>query len=317
MSPTSISVVIPAYNAARFLRSAIDSALSQTAPPEEVIVVDDGSIDETFEIAASYGAQVRAIRQPNRGEGGARNRGIEEARSDWIAFLDADDVWCPQKLQRQMAFCQSANVVACHTNFRNFGVHDEHFDGGGVPPTVRYSLVHVALHAPILPSSLLVRRGLPIRFPEWASAAVDVMYCLELVQLGEVILCPETLVSYRRHEQSMSADFQFAIRVHQCLTRWLTENRLRITDAEYAAIESGQLQRLVELVQHAAWKRHWTAVDALRSYLTLFAADPDVARYLAEPRWPRWLYSVKDVMHPALQGLRQRKTHPVAQEAGR
>lgn len=99
----TVSVIIPAYNHAEFLREAVDSALQQTVPPAQVIVVDDGSTDETPRILAAYGGRIRAIRQPNQGAGAARNAGLAEATGDYVAFLDSDDVWHPRKLERQLA----------------------------------------------------------------------------------------------------------------------------------------------------------------------------------------------------------------------
>lgn len=102
-SLSGVSVVIPAFNAERWLRRALNSVRSQTLPPDEILVVDDGSTDGTARLAREYGAPVRCISQPNAGVASARNRGIAEARGDWIAFLDADDEWLPHKTQHQMA----------------------------------------------------------------------------------------------------------------------------------------------------------------------------------------------------------------------
>lgn len=100
---TAISVIIPAYNAAAFLRNAIESALRQTLPALEILVVDDGSRDETGRIAASYGAPVRCLRRENGGLSAARNTGIEAAQGEWLAFLDADDLWPEDHLASQWA----------------------------------------------------------------------------------------------------------------------------------------------------------------------------------------------------------------------
>jgi len=98
-----VSVVIPAFNASRFIRRAIDSVLAQTYRDFELIVVDDGSTDDTGDVVRSYGKEVRYIYQENAGDGPARNTGIEAARGQWIAFLDHDDEWLPRKLELQMA----------------------------------------------------------------------------------------------------------------------------------------------------------------------------------------------------------------------
>lgn len=97
-----VSVVIPAYNAERFVREAIDSVLAQTYPRLETIVIDDGSADETASVVASCGDRVTLHRQPNGGVSAARNRGIELASGDLVAFLDADDVWHPEKIAAQV-----------------------------------------------------------------------------------------------------------------------------------------------------------------------------------------------------------------------
>jgi glycosyltransferase involved in cell wall biosynthesis len=100
--PRSVSVVIPTYNYARFLGRAIESVMAQTVAPIEIIVVDDGSTDETPEVLARYANHVTALRRMNSGVASARNAGISVANGDLVAFLDSDDVWRPTKLERQL-----------------------------------------------------------------------------------------------------------------------------------------------------------------------------------------------------------------------
>jgi len=97
----TISAVIPAYNAEAVIGRAIESVLSQTLVPEEILVIDDGSADRTGSAAQTYGHKIRYIRQDHTGASDARNRGIQESRGRWIAFLDADDQWLPDRLRRQ------------------------------------------------------------------------------------------------------------------------------------------------------------------------------------------------------------------------
>jgi glycosyltransferase involved in cell wall biosynthesis len=99
----SVSVMIGFYNGARYLAEAIDSVLAQTHPVHELIVVDDGSTDESGAIAAGYGPPVRCVRQERGGMAASRNRAIKEATGDYFAFLDADDRFPPEKLERQLA----------------------------------------------------------------------------------------------------------------------------------------------------------------------------------------------------------------------
>lgn len=99
--PESISVIIPAYNAAKYLPAALKSVIQQTLPPHEIIIVDDGSTDTTPAIAESAGSRVLYFRQLNQGAGPARNAGVQLANGSLIAFLDADDLWEPDKLAKQ------------------------------------------------------------------------------------------------------------------------------------------------------------------------------------------------------------------------
>lgn len=115
-----VSVVIPAYNAAGFIRRAMDSVLAQTWPHREIIVVNDGSTDDTLRELATYRDEIRIIDKPNGGLPAARNSGIHAATGAYIAFLDADDRWLPEKLTRQVetleadpdiGFCSTVTLV--------------------------------------------------------------------------------------------------------------------------------------------------------------------------------------------------------------
>jgi len=101
-----ISVIIPSYNCAAYLGRTIDSVLNQTYPAYEIIVVDDGSQDNTREIVQGYGSKVKYLYQDNAGANEARNAGVAVSTGDWVAFLDADDEWVSEKLERQCAILQ-------------------------------------------------------------------------------------------------------------------------------------------------------------------------------------------------------------------
>ncbi len=114
----TISVIIPAYNAEEYIGRAIDSVLAQTHQPDEIIVVDDGSTDNTAEVIRSYSSRVHYIGQENGGASVARNTGIEAATGQWIAFLDADDEWVPEKLSMQIEHLRcNSDLVWTHSNY--------------------------------------------------------------------------------------------------------------------------------------------------------------------------------------------------------
>lgn len=119
----SISVVIPAYNAGEFITKTLDSVLFQIVLPDEVIVIDDGSTDDTYQVLKNYSKlnkdlNIKIIRTQNLGPGAARNAGIEMAHSNWIAFLDSDDLWCRNKIK------EVRNIISGNKNI-NFICHNE------------------------------------------------------------------------------------------------------------------------------------------------------------------------------------------------
>lgn len=153
-----ISVVIPAFNAERYLDECIRSVLAQTLPVVEVLIVDDGSTDGTLAMARGFGENVRVLHQQQGGPARARNLGASEAQGDWIAFLDADDFWQPEKLSRQRAqLLRDPSAVLCYT-----GLLALKLDGSLVPvapPTLAEVDRMLRMTNPgIPPSAVMIRR---------------------------------------------------------------------------------------------------------------------------------------------------------------
>ncbi|MBW2183914.1 MAG: glycosyltransferase [Deltaproteobacteria bacterium] len=114
-----VSVIIPTYNRAHVLREAIDSVLSQKYSDLELLVVDDGSTDHTKEVVSSYTSKLAYIYQEHQGVSAARNRGIKHTKGDYLAFLDSDDLWLPDKLSTQMRFMEDhPEIHICYTEER-------------------------------------------------------------------------------------------------------------------------------------------------------------------------------------------------------
>lgn len=120
MSRPTIATVLPTYNRAAYLNEALDSILGQADPPDEIIVVDDGSTDGTADVLAEYGDRIRVLNQDNAGASAARNTGAFAATSDWLTFLDSDDLWLPDRMRLLRADLASADadIVAHVANVR-------------------------------------------------------------------------------------------------------------------------------------------------------------------------------------------------------
>src|SRR4030095_14834564 len=146
-----VSCIVPVYNGERYLGAALDSILAQTYRPIQVIVADDGSTDGTASVAASYADVVHYVGQRNRGPAAARNLGLTAAAGEFIAFLDADDLWHPDKLTRQMArLAADPQLDYCVTHVVNFWEDEvreeakliqEHPRSGAVPGYVTGTLL--------------------------------------------------------------------------------------------------------------------------------------------------------------------------------
>lgn len=169
-----VSVIIPTRDRAHLIRRVLDSVYSQTRLPDEVIVVDDGSKDDTCNIIKSHYPEVVLLSQKNQGVSSARNKGIETAKFDWIALLDSDDAWQPEKIEYQMKSLENqSEFLFCHTNeiwIRN-GVHvnplKKHAKRGGdiflhCLPLCVISPSSVIMHRTILNSVGLFDTNLPV-----------------------------------------------------------------------------------------------------------------------------------------------------------
>jgi glycosyltransferase involved in cell wall biosynthesis len=120
----SLSIVVPAYNAAAFLPTALDSILKQSIKPLEILVVDNLSTDRTAEIALAYGAPVRLLSCDRPGPACARNDAVLQAKGIWISFLDADDVWAENTLELYFTAVQANPAIDCvYGGIRNFKEH--------------------------------------------------------------------------------------------------------------------------------------------------------------------------------------------------
>jgi len=200
----TVSCVVPAYNAERYIERALTSVLEQSRPPDEIIVVDDGSTDATVDVLAAYGSRLRVVRQANCGPAAARNRGIEMATGELICFQDADDEWHHDKLAKQLAlFDERPSVGICITHVRN--VWAEHLEAQ------RRALEQHALandppgyvfQASLIRRSVFERAGM---LDERLRRAEDVEWFARAKDAGVALaIVPEVLVYRHLHGQNTS-----------------------------------------------------------------------------------------------------------------
>ena len=219
MSGRRISVVIPSYNGGSFLIETLESALAQTHDDREIIVVDDGSTDNTKERLGPYLDQIRYVRQDNAGVAAARNHGIKLASGDYIALLDADDLWNPRKLEVQMA------VATCLAKCGLIACDGVMFDGEKIlkrnllAPTyvkllreTKIGIIRVHAHPAFIggspiscPSQTLIpREVIETIGPFVGDIAADYDYYLRISQRYLVAFHAHKLVRYRYRSDSMS-----------------------------------------------------------------------------------------------------------------
>lgn len=225
-----ISVAIAAYNAAEYLREAIESVLAQTLSPYEIVVVDDGSTDDTAQVCRSFGERVRYFYRENDGTAGigARWQSINESRGDWIALLDHDDRWLPAKLERQ---CEAVKTFpetgVVFTKFRNIDDHGNPLDPTTAPAAtgeMRQYNSHDALHHllrsnPYCPSSALVlRRALVEDGPPSNTSCGDWSDWFRITRKHAMVVVDEYLTEYRVTAEQFCANKDFlATRMRESL----------------------------------------------------------------------------------------------------
>jgi glycosyltransferase involved in cell wall biosynthesis len=282
-----VSVVIPTYNAANVLTQAIDSALAQTYRPFEIIVIDDGSSDNTPDLLRAYGDRIRSLRQDNSGVYAARNRGIRAARGRYIAFLDADDVWLPGKLQRQVEILDKQPefpvihtdtalidaegcLLKAATNPRRQSVNGRVFE-----EFFRSNMAVILLSTVILRRECFDRTGL---FDERHRSVVDQIFFLRLAWHFPIYFIPEPLVKYRVTPGSLSrgnVGRNLEIR-EQLLREFIAEHpdyfdaRPDLLRNKWQSFHLDAAGQLWNAGQYAAAHRHFSTVRAVNPRAFLF-----------------------------------------------
>lgn len=257
-----VSVVIPAYNAAATLDETLHSVRAQTHRALEIIVVDDGSTDATAAIVqqhASADGRVRLLRQSNAGVAAARNHGWQRARADCVAFIDADDLWMPTKIERQLATLESAGervgLVYCwyakidHASRIAGTRHDPRWEGDVMQPILMSNFIGNGSAALIRREALAVAGGFDAGLQaRGAHGCEDYLLYFRIAEAWHFALVSERLVGYRWLPDNMSSNRP------RMLRSWL------LVQDEMLARHPAQARLIQQGVRHYAG---WLASDAL------------------------------------------------------
>ncbi len=205
-----ISIIIPSYNRAHTLPRALDSVLNQTLKPKEIIVIDDGSTDDTQSVLNLYPG-ITVIEQSNSGVSSARNSGVEKSSGDWIGFLDSDDEWLPKKLEKQWASVSNENKLICHTeeiwirNGKRVNPMKKHQKFGGM---IYEKCLPICV---ISPSSVMIHRSVFDdigMFDESLEVCEDYDLWLRICSKYPVLFLDEpSIVKYGGHEDQLSRKY--------------------------------------------------------------------------------------------------------------
>jgi cellulose synthase/poly-beta-1,6-N-acetylglucosamine synthase-like glycosyltransferase len=316
----NFSVVIPLYNKARFIESAVRSALEQTLSPLEVIVIDDGSRDGSPELVEAIGDErVRLVRQPNAGVSATRNRGIDLARGDWVAFLDADDWWHPEfldALAKAHQACPRADTVATA-----FITLQSASSTGPEPWAVTEGFFEVELcedlrtrwmkNTPLTTSSVAIRterlRAMQPCFAEGESYGEDLDLWFRVADEAPVALVNAPFVAYRTLPGSLSTHTPpatmppFLERMeqralsgemparHRRSALWFVgQQQVTLAREALAHGERGKALQFLMQARRVAWGRRWQLTALMALFMPSRVADS----------WQRWRLRSAEVFSP-------------------
>jgi len=304
-TPAEVTVIIPTYNSAHYIVESIDTVLRQTHPASQIIVIDDGSSDNTGAIVTQYhDSRIQYISIPHAGVSAARNKGLDLATGNFIAFLDADDRWLPRMLERQLNILQqSDDIVYSFTNFIRFDqqsgaalgdqftyygelktlnliVREDHsdfiMDGDAFPSIVRFGEI------PAYTQCMMFRADLirDLRFNESLRKCEDTEFVLRAATRGRVAGTADILAEVRRHDSNITKDI--SMMSLDKLEALLSIKALPNTPSRHAAFN----QRLIKAYIDAATTlidngRFTEASDYFRDALTVSGSVRQKAKGLA------------------------------------
>jgi glycosyltransferase involved in cell wall biosynthesis len=274
MNPPFVSVVIPTHNYGRFICETIESALAQSYSPIEIVVVDDGSTDDTPQRLAVYGHRVRYIYQPNRGVSAARNNGIAAARGELIAILDSDDLWLPEKLEQQVAVwvrepdsgLVATERFAIDETGRRLDYDKERCSREGFRELTMRDLLELPAFSP---SSVLARKDVLQAvggFDEGVIGVEDMEMWVRVAARFRVLRLNATLTAQRFHSKSLSHQTDSMLRNYKKALDQLFANVPQLYHRrQWRRIAEARMYREVAFMRFSDGDRVGALMDLLRS----------------------------------------------------
>jgi glycosyltransferase involved in cell wall biosynthesis len=217
-----ISVIIPIYNGEKYITETIQSIISQTYPIFEIIVINDGSTDGSLQIIENISKEfsnVIILNQKNSGPAAARNNGIRNSSGEYIAFCDADDIWVPDKIEKQMKIFQNTDVRLVYSGMKSFGFTNDTFLYNGKNSARNlFKQNYIPNSSVVLHKSVIEKVGLLYESKSFFSIDEDYQYWLRIVHVFAFDLVPEPLLRYRIHDHQISKgskkSYQRLVRVY-------------------------------------------------------------------------------------------------------
>ena len=310
-----VSVIIPAYNGDRYIGEAIDSILSQTYSDYEIIVVDDGSTDSTRQVIEQYGSKIQYLSQTNQGVAASRNLGLTQAKGEYVAFLDQDDIFLPHKLASQVALLEQNPSLGIANSGWQIANQQGNVNAAVEPwkEIPELNLTNLIIWKPVFLGAMLFRRSWLERtegFDTTLEQTPDVDLVLRLTAMGATAAwVKQTTVKYRQHEANASRNTLLqAQELDQILERFFTQSNLSPEiktlepESRYQSLiwsawrlqQTGYLQKMSDYL-YKSWFYtqkypteiilHW--IKSFKTYSSEYGVEFDVTALISSLEWQK------------------------------